>query len=59
MLGSDFSGCAERAVTAFFGGTPVQPCTATQDIFTPTPITPTKLAYIHPPAVLVASPDRR
>jgi pimeloyl-ACP methyl ester carboxylesterase len=52
VLGSDFSGCAERAVGAFFAGTPVQPCGPTQDVFSPTPITPTKLAYIHPPAVL-------
>ena len=33
-------------------GTPVQPCGPTQNIFSPTPITPTKLAYIHPPSVL-------
>jgi pimeloyl-ACP methyl ester carboxylesterase len=52
VLGSDFSGCAERAVGAFFGGVQVQPCGPTQDIFSPTPITPTKLAYIHPPSVL-------
>ncbi len=56
VLGSDFSGCAERAVGAFFaggvGGQPIQPCTSTKNIFSPTPITPTKLAYIHPPLVL-------
>ncbi len=56
VLGSDFSGCAERAVGAFFadgvGGQPIQPCGPTQNIFSPTPITPTKLAFIHPPAVL-------
>ncbi len=52
VLGSDFSGCAERAVGAFFGGVQVQPCGPTPDIFSPTPITPTKLAYIHPPSVL-------
>jgi pimeloyl-ACP methyl ester carboxylesterase len=52
VLGSDFSGCAARAVGAFFGGTPVQPCGPTQNIFSPTPITPTKLVYIHPPSVL-------
>ena len=52
VLGSDFSGCAERAVGAFFGGVPVQPCGPTQNIFSPTPVTPTKLAYIHPPSVL-------
>ncbi len=52
VLGSDFSGCAERAVGAFFAGTPVQPCGPTPNIFSPTPVTPTKLAYIHPPSVL-------
>ncbi len=52
VLGSDFSGCAEQAVGAFFAATPVQPCGPTQNVFSPTPITPTKLAYIHPPSVL-------
>jgi pimeloyl-ACP methyl ester carboxylesterase len=52
VLGSDFSGCAEQAVVAFFAGTQVQPCGSTPNIFSPTPITPTKLAYIHPPSVL-------
>jgi pimeloyl-ACP methyl ester carboxylesterase len=52
VLGSDFSGCAEQAVGAFFAGTPVRPCGSTRDIFSPTPITPTKLAYIHPPSAL-------
>jgi pimeloyl-ACP methyl ester carboxylesterase len=51
-LGSDFSGCAEQAVSAFFGGVQVQPCGPTQNIFSPTPVTPTRLAYIHPPSVL-------
>jgi pimeloyl-ACP methyl ester carboxylesterase len=58
VLGSDFSGCAEQAVGAFFGGTPVQPCGSTQNIFTPTPITPTRLAYIHPPSVLAGKPGQ-
>ena len=52
VLGSDFSGCAEQAVSAFFGGVQVQQCGPTQNIFSPTPVTPTKLAYIHPPSVL-------
>jgi pimeloyl-ACP methyl ester carboxylesterase len=52
VLGSDFSGCAEQAVGAFFAGTHVQSCGSTPDVFSPTPITPTKLAYIHPPPVL-------
>jgi pimeloyl-ACP methyl ester carboxylesterase len=52
VLGSDFSGCAEQAVGAFFAGTQVRPCASTHDIFSPTPITPTKLTYIHPPSAL-------
>jgi pimeloyl-ACP methyl ester carboxylesterase len=52
VLGSDFSGCAEQAVGAFFAGAQVRQCGSTHDIFSPTPITPTKLAYIHPPSVL-------
>jgi TAP-like protein len=52
VLGSDFSGCAEGAVEAFFAGASVQPCTSSSDPFVPTPITPTRLAYIHPPALL-------
>jgi pimeloyl-ACP methyl ester carboxylesterase len=62
VLGADFSGCAEQAVTAFFAGgasgQPIQQCPATQDPFAPTPITPTKLAYIHPPSVLGGRPGQ-
>jgi pimeloyl-ACP methyl ester carboxylesterase len=58
VLGSDFSGCAEQAVGAFFAGTPVQLCASTPNIFSPTPITPTHLAYIHPPAVLAGKPGQ-
>jgi pimeloyl-ACP methyl ester carboxylesterase len=51
VLGSDFSGCATQAVTAFFGGgvggNPIQPCASSTDVFAPTPLTPTKLAYVH------------
>jgi pimeloyl-ACP methyl ester carboxylesterase len=58
VLGSDFSGCAQQAVGAFFAGTPVQSCGFTQDIFSPTPITPTKLSHIHPPSVLGGRPGQ-
>ena len=58
VLGSDFSGCAELAVQAFFGGAAVQRCTPTQDVFAPTPVTPTRLAYIHPPSVLGGRPGQ-
>lgn len=47
VIGSDFSGCAAQAVAAFFSGAPVQPCTSSIDMFAPTPLTPTRLAYVH------------
>ncbi len=58
VLGADLSGCAEQAVTTFFAGTAPQQCSTTQDLFSPTPITPTKLAYIHPPPVLGGRPGQ-
>ncbi|HYM45203.1 MAG TPA: alpha/beta fold hydrolase [Solirubrobacteraceae bacterium] len=65
VLGSDFSRCAEQTVEAFFGGAAaffggavVQSCTSTNDLFAPTPPTPTKLAYIHPPSVLGGRPGQ-
>jgi pimeloyl-ACP methyl ester carboxylesterase len=45
VLGSDFSDCAKNAVVAFFAGQPVAPCTP-QQIFTPTPIAPTRLSRV-------------
>jgi pimeloyl-ACP methyl ester carboxylesterase len=46
VLGTDFSGCAQAAVSAFFAGGTVQQCPTTQNPFPPTPITPTKLALV-------------
>jgi len=46
VLGTDFSGCSQAAVTAFFSGGVVQPCTATQNPFPPTPITPRKFSFV-------------
>jgi pimeloyl-ACP methyl ester carboxylesterase len=46
VLGTDFSGCSQAAVTAFFSGGVPQPCSATQNPFPPTPITPTKLTLV-------------
>ncbi len=46
VLGTDFSGCSQAAVTAFFSGGAVQPCMATQNPFPPTPITPRKLSLV-------------
>jgi hypothetical protein len=58
VLGADFSGCAEQAVASFFAGTPVQSCRSSTDIFAPTPITPTKLVYVHSPRELGGKPGR-
>ena len=58
VLGSDLSGCAEGAVAAFFAGAVVQPCAASADRFAPTPITPTRLAYVQPPSQLPGKPGR-
>jgi len=58
VLGADFSGCAASAVSAFFAGAAVQPCSASSNLFTPTPIAPTKLAYLHSPPGLGGKPGR-
>ncbi len=58
VLGSDLSGCSPLAVSAFFADNPVQPCAATANPFAPTPLTPTKLAYVHPPSGLGGRPGR-
>jgi pimeloyl-ACP methyl ester carboxylesterase len=56
VLGSDLSDCSSLAVKTFFavgvGGGQIQPCAPTVNQFAPTPLTPTKLAYVHPPATL-------
>ena len=46
VLGTDFSGCSQAAVTAFFSGGAVQPCAVMQNPFPPTPITPRKLSLV-------------
>jgi pimeloyl-ACP methyl ester carboxylesterase len=48
VLGSDFGNCAQEAVKAFFANGAVQACASGADPFAPTPITPTKLAYVKP-----------
>jgi pimeloyl-ACP methyl ester carboxylesterase len=61
VIGSDFSGCATQAVTAFFGGGvsghPILPCAPSTDPFVPTPLTPTKLACVHPVPGLSGKPS--
>ncbi|MEA2153330.1 MAG: hypothetical protein QOI18_1563 [Solirubrobacteraceae bacterium] len=58
VLGSDFSGCAQAAVGAFFGGTPVQRCSSASNVFAPTPVAPRKLAYVRAPSGLNGKPGR-
>jgi pimeloyl-ACP methyl ester carboxylesterase len=62
VIGSDVSDCASLAVKAFFaagaGGGQIQPCTTTADPFAPTPVTPTSLSRISPPAQLGGRPGR-
>ncbi len=61
VIGSDFSNCAALALAAFFGGgaggNPIQPCASSTDMFAPTPLTPTKLAYVHPVPGLNGKPS--
>jgi pimeloyl-ACP methyl ester carboxylesterase len=58
VLGTEFSGCAQSAVKAFFSGTTVQPCAATPNPFAPTPITPTKLSAVKPVGGVAGTPGR-
>jgi pimeloyl-ACP methyl ester carboxylesterase len=48
VIGADFSGCAQTAIKAFFTTGVTTPCTTTRNPFSPTPITPRKLAYVKP-----------
>jgi pimeloyl-ACP methyl ester carboxylesterase len=58
VLGSDLSDCSSLAVQAFFADRPVQPCTSAANPFAPTPMTPTRLAYVRPPATLGGRPGK-
>ena len=58
VLGSDFSGCAQAAVSAFFAGAAVQPCAASTNIFSPTPLAPRKLTSVHSLPGLRGKPGR-
>jgi pimeloyl-ACP methyl ester carboxylesterase len=48
VLGTDFTDCAALAIKAFFGGAPVQACAPAANIFTPTPITPSRIDSVTP-----------
>ncbi len=43
-------------MSAFFAGAAVQPCAPSANPFAPTPLTPTKLAYVHPVPGLSGKP---
>jgi pimeloyl-ACP methyl ester carboxylesterase len=58
VIGSDLTGCAAKALAAFFSAQPVAPCTAARDVLAPTRVTPTSLARIRPPRGLGGLPGR-
>jgi pimeloyl-ACP methyl ester carboxylesterase len=58
VLGTDFSGCAQSAVKAFFAGTAAQPCALASDPFAPTPIVPRKLSLVKAVGGVAGTPGR-
>jgi pimeloyl-ACP methyl ester carboxylesterase len=58
VIGSDLTGCAAKALEAFFGGAPVVPCSATHEPLHPTPVTPRSLSGVHTPSGLRGRPGR-
>jgi pimeloyl-ACP methyl ester carboxylesterase len=58
VLGTEFSGCAESAVKAFFAGAAVQSCAPTADPLPPTPIVPSKLSLVKPVGAVAGTPGR-
>jgi pimeloyl-ACP methyl ester carboxylesterase len=46
VLGSDLSTCGTDAVSAFFRGEVPAPCAPTQNLFSPTPVAPTRLSRV-------------
>jgi pimeloyl-ACP methyl ester carboxylesterase len=52
VIGSDLTDCAATAVAAFFGGTPVTPCSSTKDVLPPPPVAPRSLSALRSPAGL-------
>ena len=61
VIGSDFGNCTSLAVSAFFAGGvsggQIQPCATSPNPFAPTPLTPTKIAYVHPVPGLSGKPS--
>jgi pimeloyl-ACP methyl ester carboxylesterase len=58
VLGTEFSGCAQNAVKAFFSGATVQQCATAQNPFGPTPIVPTKLSLVKAVGGVAGTPGR-
>ncbi len=58
VIGSDLTGCAEKALASFFAGTPPAQCTGAKDVLTPTPVTPRRLSAVRSPASLPGRPGR-
>jgi pimeloyl-ACP methyl ester carboxylesterase len=58
VLGTEFSGCAQSAVKAFFSSAPVQQCATAPNPFAPTPIVPAKLSSVKPVGGVAGTPGR-
>jgi pimeloyl-ACP methyl ester carboxylesterase len=58
VLGSDFSGCAGTALSAFFSARAVSACAPRKNIFAPTPVAPTSVARVPAPPRLGGKPGR-
>jgi len=58
VIGSDLTGCAEKALASFFAGTPPAQCAGAKDVLAPTPVTPRRLSAVRAPAGLPGRPGR-
>ena len=58
VVGSDLTGCAAKALAAFFAGQPVAPCTGARDVLAPTLPAPRSVAATKPPKSLGGLPGR-
>ncbi|HEX7609566.1 MAG TPA: alpha/beta fold hydrolase [Solirubrobacteraceae bacterium] len=58
VIGSDLSGCASAALSAFFSTGTVAPCGASVNKFSPTPITPTRVRSVRAPSALRGRPGQ-
>lgn len=58
VVGSDLTGCAAKALAAFFAAQPVAPCTGAKDVLAPTLPSPRSVASIKPPSGLSGLPGR-